>query len=75
MILRDQAQFELPRKLRGRSDAPIGDVFAFLSGLYFRGKIAYAKKIANCVLVLTIIALICGIIQASGVVWMVFPAR
>src|ERR1044071_8873939 len=43
MILRDQAQFPLARKLRGKNGAPIADVFTFLSGLYFRGKIAYAN--------------------------------
>jgi hypothetical protein len=47
MILRDQAQFELARKLRGKSGAPIADVFSFLSGLYFRGKIAYANAFAR----------------------------
>jgi hypothetical protein len=35
MILRDEAQFPLARKLRAKSGAPITDVFAFLSGLYF----------------------------------------
>jgi hypothetical protein len=47
MILRDQAQFELARKLRGKIGAPIADVFTFLSGLYFRGKIAYANAFAR----------------------------
>ena len=47
MILRDQAQFELAQKLRGKSGAPIADVFTFLSGLYFRGKIAYANAFAR----------------------------
>jgi hypothetical protein len=47
MILRDQAQFPLARKLRGKSGVPIGDVFTFLSGLYFRGKIAYATAFAR----------------------------
>jgi hypothetical protein len=42
MILREQARFSLARRLRGKSGAPIADVFTFLSGLYFRGKIAYA---------------------------------
>jgi hypothetical protein len=42
MILSDRAQFELARKLRGKNGAPIAEVFTFLSGLYFRGKIAYA---------------------------------
>src|SRR6187399_1158498 len=47
MILRDQAQFPLARSLRGKSGAPIADVFTFLSGLYFRGKIAYANAFAR----------------------------
>ena len=47
MILRDQAQFKLARKLRGKSGAPIADVFTFLSGLYFRGKVAYASAFAR----------------------------
>src|SRR6266550_2811702 len=47
MILRDQAQFPLARRLRGKSGALIADVFTFLSGLYFRGKIAYATAFAR----------------------------
>jgi hypothetical protein len=47
MILSDQAQFELARKLRGRKGAPIAEVFTFLSGLYFRGKVAYATAFAR----------------------------
>ena len=47
MILSDRAQFELARKLRGREGAPIGEVFTFLSGLYFRGKIVYATTFAR----------------------------
>jgi hypothetical protein len=47
MILRDQARFPLARKLRSKSGAPIADVFTFLSGLYFRGKFAYANVFAR----------------------------
>src|SRR5881397_1406126 len=47
MILSDRAQFELARKLRGRSGATIAEVFTFLSGLYFRGKFAYATAFAQ----------------------------
>jgi hypothetical protein len=47
MILNDGAQFELARKLRGRKGAPIAEVFTFLSGLYFRGKVAYAMAFAR----------------------------
>ena len=47
LILRDQAKFELARTLRGKNGAPIAEVFSFLSGLYFRGKIAYATAFAR----------------------------
>ncbi|HKS04363.1 MAG TPA: hypothetical protein VJR49_03320 [Chthoniobacterales bacterium] len=47
MILRDQAQFPLARKLRAESGAPIAEVFTFLSGLYFRGKMAYADAFSR----------------------------
>ena len=47
MILSDRAEFELARKLRCKAGAPIADVFTFLSGLYFRGKIAYATAFAR----------------------------
>ncbi len=35
---------ELALALRTRDGAPIGDVFRMLSGLYFRGKLAYAQR-------------------------------
>src|SRR5947199_10466593 len=47
MILSDRAQFELAQKLRSKRGAPIAEVFTFLSGLYFRGKIAYATAFAR----------------------------
>jgi hypothetical protein len=47
MILREEAQFPLAQTLRGKSGAPVADVFTFLSGLYFRGKIAYATAFAR----------------------------
>jgi hypothetical protein len=48
MILHERAQFELARKLRDNSSgASVAEVFTFLSGLYFRGKIAYANAYAR----------------------------
>lgn len=47
MILSERATFALARRLRGRSGATIGEVFTFLSGLYFRGKVAYANAFAR----------------------------
>lgn len=47
MILSSRAQFDLARRLQSRERATIGEVFAFLSGLYFRGKLAYANAFAR----------------------------
>ena len=47
MIMSDRAQFDLARRLRGPEGATIAEVFTFLSGLYFRGKIAYATAFAR----------------------------
>ena len=47
MILSERAQFELAKKLRSKRGASISEVFTFLSGLYFRGKIAYANAFAR----------------------------
>jgi hypothetical protein len=41
MLLSDRAQFDLAVRLR-RESAPLSDVYAFVSGLYFRGKLAYS---------------------------------
>jgi hypothetical protein len=47
LFLNPRAEFELARRLRTAEGAPIGDVFSFLSGLYFRGKLAYAREFAS----------------------------
>ena len=39
------AEFELAKRLRN-DELTLGEVFSFLSGLYFRGKLAYARKFA-----------------------------
>lgn len=46
MLLREAATFPLATQLRSAEGAELGDVFSFLSGLYFRGKIAYARAFA-----------------------------
>jgi hypothetical protein len=45
-ILSPKAQFALAVELRSRQGAMLGDVFAFISGLYFRGKLTYAMRFA-----------------------------
>jgi len=41
-----RAQFELARQYQTPEGVAIGDAFAFMSALYFRGKIAYARRFA-----------------------------
>jgi len=45
-ILSPRASFPLAERLRSAEGAPLGDVFAFVSGLYFRGKLTYARRFA-----------------------------
>jgi hypothetical protein len=47
MVMSDRAQFDLALRLRDKNGATIAEVFTFLSGLYFRGKIAYANAFAR----------------------------
>ena len=42
MILREAAAFPLAVQLR-EEGLPLGEIFSFVSGLYFRGKLAYAR--------------------------------
>jgi hypothetical protein len=45
-LSREGATFELAQRLR-EEDAPLGEIFSFISGLYFRGKLAYASAFAS----------------------------
>jgi hypothetical protein len=42
MLTRERADFDLARRLR-EGAATIGEVYSFISGLYFRGKMTYAE--------------------------------
>jgi hypothetical protein len=46
-LLNPEAEFALARRLRSTEGAPLGEVFGFVSGLYFRGKAAYARAFAH----------------------------
>jgi len=45
-MLSPKATFPLAEQLRSRQGAKLGDVFSFVSGLYFRGKLTYARQFA-----------------------------
>jgi hypothetical protein len=47
LVLNDRARFDLARALRTTGGAPLGEVFSFLSALYFRGKLRYASVFAR----------------------------
>jgi hypothetical protein len=47
MMVSPNAKFDLARQLQSAEGAPLGEVFAFVSGLYFRGKLAYARRFAR----------------------------
>jgi hypothetical protein len=46
LILRPDSRCELGMRLR-LTGAPLGEIFSFLSGLYFRGKLAYASAFSE----------------------------
>jgi hypothetical protein len=46
LLFNPAAAFPLAMRLRA-GGVPIGELFAFLSGLYFRGKLAYARAFAR----------------------------
>lgn len=47
LLLGPRARSDLARRLREGEGAPLGEVFTFLSGLYFRGKLTYARAFAR----------------------------
>jgi hypothetical protein len=47
MLLNPSAPFEIARRLHSGGPVSLGEAFAFMSGLYFRGKLAYANAFAR----------------------------
>ena len=47
IVLSERARFDLALRLRSHAGAAIGEVFAFISGLYFKGKLAYGLEFAR----------------------------
>jgi hypothetical protein len=46
-LLNPAASFDLAERVRTTEGAPLGEVFSFLSGLYFRGKLEYAQALTS----------------------------
>src|SRR5262245_50559414 len=55
LLFNERAEFFLARKLR-EEGATLGEVFSFLSGLYYRGKLTYARAFA-------------GSLNSRGAIW------
>ncbi len=47
LLQAERADHDLARQLRGGEGAALGEVFSFVSSLYFRGKLAYARAFAR----------------------------
>jgi len=47
LLFRATADFDLARRLQSGEKISIGEIFSFLSGLYFRGKFAYAQRFSQ----------------------------
>ena len=47
LLFSGSAGFDLAVRLRSSPGVPIGEVFSFLSSLYFRGKLTYARRFAS----------------------------
>lgn len=47
MLQKADPTHDLGRRLHGQGGAELGDVFSFVSSLYFRGKLAYARAFAR----------------------------
>jgi hypothetical protein len=47
ILLNERAEFPLAQRLRSATGVTLGEAFSFLSGLYFRGKLAYAEHFAR----------------------------
>ncbi|MEQ1727487.1 MAG: hypothetical protein ABL982_03825 [Vicinamibacterales bacterium] len=45
--LSPEARFDVAERLRTPEGVSLGDLFTFVSGLYFRGKLAYARRFAS----------------------------
>ncbi len=46
LLMSEGADSEIARRLR-QDGVPLGELFSFMSGLYFRGKLAYARGFAD----------------------------
>src|SRR5215212_1873950 len=61
-VLSPKAAFPVAAQLRSDAGVPIGDLFAHMSGLYFRGKLTYARRFGRAF----VITPDCGLMSAES---------
>jgi hypothetical protein len=47
LLFNERAEFDIAKRVRSHPGVALGEVFSFLSGLYFRGKLTYAQRFEN----------------------------
>jgi len=50
-VLSPRAAFSVAERLRSAQGVPIGELFAHMSGLYFRGKLTYAQRFGHALVI------------------------
>jgi hypothetical protein len=50
-VLSPRATLPVAERLRSREGVPIGELFAHMSGLYFRGKLTYARRFGHALVI------------------------
>src|SRR6478672_12160447 len=68
LLFNERAQFFLARRLRSDEGATLGEVFSFLSGLYFRGKLTYARAFARSAAEIAVITPGRGLVHPDSIV-------
>ncbi len=67
LVLSPRASFSLAARLRD-GGAPLGEVMSFMSGLYFRGKLTYARAFARPPEAVLVITPNAGLVPADAIV-------
>jgi len=67
MLLKATASFDLAVRFRTQG-IPLAEAFSFASGLYFRGKIAYARRFAREEDLIRVITTNCGLLEPDQII-------
>jgi hypothetical protein len=68
LLFSERASLFLASKLRSDEGATLGETFSFLSGLYFRGKLTYARAFATSAAAIAVITQGRGLVHPDTIV-------